>query len=156
MVEMEMRVDDQVDARRVPVDRFEPGADLLVRLKVDPEQPGEAWAQPPGRIMLAIGVQPGIEQRPATRVLDQKHRDRHGDVALAAFHQVGKLARQRSAGEGVELDGHQRFSIVGPGGSGRLAITLTTASAEDEYHLNRARDELLQSQRRLSANVVHT
>jgi hypothetical protein len=61
MVEMEMRVDHQVDARRVPVDRFEPGADLLARLKVDPEQPGEARAQPPGRVMLAIGVQPGIE-----------------------------------------------------------------------------------------------
>jgi hypothetical protein len=27
-VEMEMRVDNQVDARRVPVDRFEPSADL--------------------------------------------------------------------------------------------------------------------------------
>jgi hypothetical protein len=71
---MEVRVDDEVDARRVPVDRF------------DPEQRGEAWAQPLGRVMLAVGVQRGIEQRPASRVLDQKHRDRHADVALAAFH----------------------------------------------------------------------
>jgi hypothetical protein len=62
--------------------------------------------------MLAIGVQPGVEQRLAFRMLDQKHRDRHGDIALAAFHQVGKLAGHGAAGEGVELDGHQRFSIL--------------------------------------------
>jgi hypothetical protein len=122
-------VDEQVDTRRVPVDRFEPGADLLARLEVDPEQPREARAQPAGRVMLAVGVKPGIEQYPASRVLDQKYRDRHGDVALATFHQAGKLARQRAAGEGVELDGHHRFSIVGRVGSGRLTITLTTASA---------------------------
>jgi hypothetical protein len=34
--------------------------------------------------MLAIGVQPRVEQRPASRVLDQKYWDRHGDVALTA------------------------------------------------------------------------
>jgi len=42
--------------------------------------------------VLAIGVQPGVEQRPAFWVLDQEDRDRQGDVALAALHQMGELA----------------------------------------------------------------
>jgi hypothetical protein len=54
---------------------------------------------------------------------------------------VGKFARQRAAGEGVELDGHHLFSIVAPVGWGRLTIILTAASAEDEYYLNRTKDE---------------
>jgi len=57
--------------------------------------------------VLAIGVQPGVEQRPVLAVLDQEDRDRHGDVALAALHQMGELAGHRAAGEGVELDGHR-------------------------------------------------
>src|SRR5437868_14895656 len=85
MDEMEVRVDDQLDARRVSVDRFEPGADLLARLEVDPEQPGEARVQPPGRVMLAVGGSPVSNNARASRVLDQKHRDRYGDVALAAL-----------------------------------------------------------------------
>ena len=59
--------------------------------------------------MLAIGVQPGVEQRPALWVLDQEDRDGQGDVALAALHQMGELAGHRAAREGVKLDRHLRL-----------------------------------------------
>ena len=111
MVEVEMRIDDQIDMCRVPVDRFETGADLLAGLEADPEQPGEARAQPPDRVMLAIGVQPGIEQRPASRMLDQKNRHRERDVTLATLHQAGKFAGHCATSERVELDRHPRHSF---------------------------------------------
>ncbi len=53
--------------------------------------PASRLPSPPG-VVLAIGVQPGVEQRPAFWVLDQEDRDRQGDVALAALHQMGELA----------------------------------------------------------------
>jgi hypothetical protein len=37
MVEMKMRVDDEVDLAGIAVDRFEPRAHLLARLKADPK-----------------------------------------------------------------------------------------------------------------------
>ena len=63
----------------------------------------EPLAEPPGGIVLAIGMQTGVEQRPALGMLDQIDRDRHGDVALAALHQVSELAGDRAAGEGEKL-----------------------------------------------------
>ena len=36
-------------------------------------------------------------------MLDQKDRDRHGDVALSALHQMGELAGYRAASESIEL-----------------------------------------------------
>jgi hypothetical protein len=59
--------------------------------------------------VLAIGVEPGVEQRPALWVLDQEDWDRQGDVALATLHQTGELAGYRAAGEGVERDRHRRL-----------------------------------------------
>jgi hypothetical protein len=56
--------------------------------------------------MLPIGMEAGIEQRRALRMLDPVDRDRHGNVALAALHQTGELAGERAASEGVELDRH--------------------------------------------------
>jgi hypothetical protein len=102
MVEMEMRVDDEVDARRVAADRLEPGADLLARTKADLEEAGEPSPEPPDRVTLAIGMEAGIEQRPSLWMLDQEHWDRHGDLALAALHQMGELAGDRATGERVE------------------------------------------------------
>jgi hypothetical protein len=47
-------------------------------------------------------------------MFDQEDRDRHGDVALAALHQMGELAGHRAAGEGIELDRHRhlRFAVL--------------------------------------------
>jgi hypothetical protein len=109
MVEVKMRVDDEVDLAGIAVDRFEPRAHLFARLKADPEQLGEPWAEPPGGVVLAIGAEPGVEQRPALGMFDQKDRDRHGDVALATLHQTGELAGYRAAGECVEPDRHRRL-----------------------------------------------
>ena len=114
MIEMEMRVDDQVDLGGIAVDRFQPCADLLTGLEVDTEQPGEPRAEPRSVVVLAIGVQPGVEQRAAVGMFDQKNRDGHGDVALAAVHQPGEFAGYRAASEGVELDRHCRLSEACP------------------------------------------
>jgi len=92
MIEMEMRVDDEVDLAGIAVDRFESRADLLTGLEVDTKQPGEPCAEPPGGVALAIGVQPGVKQRATIGMFDQKNRDRHSDVALAAVHQPGEFA----------------------------------------------------------------
>jgi hypothetical protein len=114
MIEMEMRVDDEVDLGGIAVDRFQPCADLLTGLEVDTEQPGEPRAEPPSGVVLAIGVQPGVEQRAALGMFDQKNRDGHGDVALAAVHQPGEFAGYRAASEGVELDRHRRLPEARP------------------------------------------
>jgi hypothetical protein len=106
VIEMKVRVDDEVDLAGISVNRFEPGADLLAGLKADTEEPGKARAEPPSGVVLAIGVQPCVEQCPPLRVLDQKDRDRHGEVAFAAFHQMGELAGHRAASEGIQLDCH--------------------------------------------------
>jgi hypothetical protein len=37
MMEMEMRIDDEIDTCRVAADRFEPRAEPLARIKADPE-----------------------------------------------------------------------------------------------------------------------
>jgi hypothetical protein len=86
MIEMKMRVDDQVDLAGISVNRFEPRTDFFARLKADTEKPGEPRAKSSSGVVLAIGVQPGVEQHPSLRVLDQKDRDRHCDVALSALH----------------------------------------------------------------------
>ena len=74
-------------------------ADLLARLEADPEQPGEARAQPTSRVMLAIGVQPGVEQRPASRVLDQKS-------MIAEPPEEGLDILVNNAGLAAEKNGH--------------------------------------------------
>jgi integrase len=43
MIEMEMRVDDEVDLAGISVNRFEPGADLLAGLKADTKHQSDAW-----------------------------------------------------------------------------------------------------------------
>jgi hypothetical protein len=45
---MKMRVDDEVYLAGIAVDRLWPRTDLLARLKADPEQSGEPWAESPG------------------------------------------------------------------------------------------------------------
>ena len=65
MIEMEVRVDDEVDLAGISVNRFEPGADLLTGLKADTKQPGESRAEPSSGVGLAIGMQPCVEQCPA-------------------------------------------------------------------------------------------
>ena len=86
MIEMKMRVDDEVDLAGVSVERFETCADFFARLKADTEKPSEPLAEPSRGVVLAIGMEPCVKQCPSLWVLDQKDRDRHGDVALSALH----------------------------------------------------------------------
>src|SRR5215469_16223611 len=62
MIEMKMRVDDEVDLAGIAVDRFEPRADFFAGPKADTEKAGEPLTEPCSGIVLAIGVQPGVEE----------------------------------------------------------------------------------------------
>src|SRR5579863_6756324 len=114
MVEMEMRVDDEIDLAGVAVDRLQPGADLLAGPETDAKQPHQPLAETAGRIVLAIDMEAGVEQRAALGMLDQIDRDGHGDLALAALHQMGELAGDRAAGKGVK----SRRAHAGPNFTG--------------------------------------
>src|SRR5271156_3775419 len=56
MIEMEMRVDDDVDLGRIAADRMQPGADFFARPVVEREHAGDAGADPSGGVVLAIRV----------------------------------------------------------------------------------------------------
>jgi hypothetical protein len=61
MIEMEMRVDDEVDLAGVSIDRFEASAHFFARLKPDTEKPSEPLTKSFSGIVLAIEVQPRVE-----------------------------------------------------------------------------------------------
>jgi hypothetical protein len=65
MVEMEMRVDQEVDLCRVAADRHQARADLFARAIVELEQSRDARADPHRRIVLAVGVHAAVEQSEA-------------------------------------------------------------------------------------------
>ncbi len=46
VVEVKMRIDDEVDLAGIAVDRFKPRAHVLAKPKTDAEQPGEPRAEP--------------------------------------------------------------------------------------------------------------
>jgi hypothetical protein len=110
MIEMEMRVDNQVDFRRVAAERGQPRGDVLSLMVVELEQPGDALADPRRRVALAIRVHAGVEQRGALRVLDQIGRDRQSDAAFAALHQTAEIAGQMAAGESIDSEAHPAFA----------------------------------------------
>jgi hypothetical protein len=55
MVEMEMRIYNEVDLSGITVDRCEPCTDLLAGREVDTEEPSHAFTETTGGIVLAIG-----------------------------------------------------------------------------------------------------
>ena len=77
------------------------GIDFLARCESNPKGNSKLLAEAAGGIVLAIRMQPGIEQRPALRVLDQKHWNRDSYVAFGALHQPGEFGGNGAAGEGV-------------------------------------------------------
>ena len=112
MVEMEMRVDDDIDLCRIAADRLQPRADFLARPIVEREQTRCARTDPPSRVLLAVRMHAGIEQHGPLGVLDQISRDREIRPALPAFHQVTEIARQVAAGQGKELDAHVSLAFA--------------------------------------------
>src|SRR5207237_4096623 len=99
MVEMEMRVDDEIDTLGVAVNRFQPRADLLTWAKADLEQLGHSLAKSSNGNVLAVGMQASIEQRAPFRMLDQKNGNRHGYADLGGLHQAGSQLFQWPASQ---------------------------------------------------------
>src|SRR4051794_31710332 len=120
MVKVEMRVDDEVNACGITVNRFESRADFLAWTKADLKQTGHSPAKPAGGVMLVIGMQASVEQRPPLGVLDQKDRDRHDDLAFATFHQTAELAFEVAAGQRVEGNAHRDLTSTIAGVTARL------------------------------------
>ena len=79
------------------------------------DDPAWSWVlpDPRRRIVLAIRMHAGVEQRTALRVLDQIGRDRQPDPAFAALHQPAEIAGQISAGEGIDSEAHPAFAKEG-------------------------------------------
>ena len=61
MVEMKMRIDDEIDALRVTADRFQARADIFALAEIEAEELGERWSDARCRIPLAVGMHTGIE-----------------------------------------------------------------------------------------------
>src|SRR3954451_21777290 len=101
MVEMEMRIDDEIDASGIAADCFESCADFLARGKLDLIKAGHSLAEPADRIVLTIGMQAAVEKHSPFRVLDQENRDRHGDAAFGTFHDPTELTFEFTTGECV-------------------------------------------------------
>jgi hypothetical protein len=101
MVEMEMRIDDELNARRIAVDCFQPSADFLTGRKPNLINAGHPFAEPADRIVLAIRMEAAVEKHLSFRVLDQENRDRHGDPAFGAYHDPIELTFEFTASERV-------------------------------------------------------
>ena len=82
MVEMEMRIDDEINASGIAIDGLQPGANFFTGGKPDLIDAGHSFAEPADRIVLAIWVQPAVEKDSSFRMLDQENRYRHGDAGL--------------------------------------------------------------------------
>jgi hypothetical protein len=115
MIEMKVRVDDEVNLAGISVYGLQSCADFFARLKPDTEKASEPFTESFSGVVLAIRVQPRIEQCASLGVLDQKYRDRYGDIALSPLHQMCELAGHRAASESVELDCHLRSAGLADG-----------------------------------------
>jgi hypothetical protein len=99
MVEVEMRVDDEIDARGITTDSFQPSADFFAWAEPDVVKAGHSFTEPAGGIMLAVRMQTSIEQRPPFRMFDQEHGNRHDDLTRATLHDTAKITLQVTTGE---------------------------------------------------------
>src|SRR6266436_7317159 len=138
MVEMEMRVDDDIDLRRIAVDRLQPGADFLARPIVEREQIRRARSDPPGRVVLAVRMHAGIEQHGPLGVLYQISRDREICPALPALHQIAEISRQVAAGQGKELDTHVSLAFASENNRMFFSISYGRSNSVSGSHSLRA------------------
>src|SRR6185312_1946763 len=107
MVEMQVRVDDEVDLAGITVDRFQLRLHVIVRTEMlEPEEPRGPLADPAGGVAAQLRVHAGIEQCPPLGMLDHVGRDRQVDLSILALDHVLQAADQAAAGHGVQLCGH--------------------------------------------------
>jgi hypothetical protein len=113
MVEMKMRVDDDIDLCRISVDRFESRADIFARPEGEREQTGDARSDSRGGVVLAIGMQSGVEEDPPFGMLDQVSGYRQVRPTLSALHQAAEIPGQPAASQGKEF--HTQISLLNCG-----------------------------------------
>src|SRR5208337_1835429 len=100
VIEMEMRVDDEIDLRRRNAERLDARRDLLAGFESDRVILRET-SKAAVRIGLRVDVKTGVEDRPALRMLDQIRGHWNGEAPLFAREQQRGRKRQPSAGERI-------------------------------------------------------
>jgi len=97
-----VRVDDEVDLRRVAAERLEPRRDVLAGVVVEAEQLGDAR---PARAAGRAGSPGACRCRtaPFLGVLDEIARDRQPHLALAPGHQPAEASGHVTAGHRIQL-----------------------------------------------------
>ena len=114
VVEVEMRVDDEVDVLRFDAELHEPRFHLFAAAVVHMEMLGDA-TQPGFGVVLAIRVEAGVEQDAALGMVDQVAGHGKADLAVGAAQHHLEVGRHPAAGEGIEAD---LAGVAGDAGAG--------------------------------------
>jgi hypothetical protein len=109
MIEVEMRVDDEVDPPGITADGRQARGYFLTGRKSNSEQLGETRAESLSGIALTVRMQPGVKQSQAFWMFDQEYRDWQTDDAFTTLHQAPEFAGYGAAGECVKFDARHRF-----------------------------------------------
>jgi len=113
MIEVKMRVDDDIDLGRIAVDRFEPGANFFARPEGERKEPGDARSNPRRGVGLAIGMQPSVKEDCPVGVLNQIGGDRQVHPTFSTFHQAAEIPGQPATCQGEE--GHAQIGLLNLG-----------------------------------------
>jgi hypothetical protein len=120
VVEMQVRVDDEVDLAGVAVDRLQPGLHVVLgAVLLEAEDPRDPLAQPASGVRTALRMHAGVEHGPSLGVLDQVGRDRQAYLPVLALDHVLEPADQAAACHGVKLHGHAG-TVQGPAAFGQI------------------------------------
>ena len=117
MIEVKMRVDDDIDLGRIAVDRFEPGANFFARPEGERKEPGDARSNPRRGVGLAIGMQPSVKEDCPFGVLNQIGGDRQVRPTLSALHQAAEIPGQPATCQREK--GHTQNGLLKPGNRNR-------------------------------------
>ena len=111
MVEMQMRIHDEIDFAGIAIDRLEARLHVVLgTVLLEPEDPRDLRSQTPGGIGPALRMHAGIEHRPALGVFDQIGWNGQRHLPVFALDHVLEAANQPPAGHGVEPGDHRQAS----------------------------------------------
>ena len=132
VVEMQMRIDDEVDLAGIAVDRFQPRLHVVLgAVLLEAEDARHPLAEPPGGVGAALRMHAGVEQGASLGMLDQVGRDRQRHRAVLAFDHVLQPADQAAAGHGIELRRHRFLASWDKPSTGAEAARAAAATLID-------------------------